>query len=135
MKTYFPSSLLRLLAASLLVLGASACSSPPAPGNITGNASLAEQITQEIGSALCDTPQQCQTIAIGARACGGPERYLAWSSKSSDGMQLKALAQAQTEAARQQQQEGGMASICSIVTDPGATCVANRCVLQGSGPE
>ena len=85
-----------------------------------------------MGDPVCDTPQQCQTIAIGAKACGGPERYLAWSSKNNDGRQLKALAQAQAEASRKQQQADGMMSTCSIVTDPGATCEAGRCVLQKS---
>ena len=64
---------------------------------------------------------------------GGPERYLAWSSKDNDGKKLKALVQAQAEASRKQQQADGMMSTCSIVTDPGATCEAGRCVLQKSG--
>ncbi|MGK5054722.1 hypothetical protein [Janthinobacterium sp. RB2P8] len=128
--------LLRAACASFLLLAASACGStpthndaPPAPGN----AGLLAQIQAEVGSAACDTTQQCQTIAIGAKACGGPERYLAWSSKDNDGKKLKALAQAQAEASRKQQQADGMMSTCSIVTDPGATCEAGRCVLQKSG--
>lgn len=127
--------LLRATCASFLLLAASACGSaptqddaPPAPGN----AGLLAQIQAEVGTAACDSTQQCQTIAIGAKACGGPERYLAWSSKGNDGKKLKALAQAQAEASRKQQQADGMMSTCSIVTDPGATCEAGRCVLQKS---
>ena len=126
--------LLRATCASFLLLAASACGSaptqddaPPAPGN----AGLLAQIQAEVGTAACDSTQQCQTIAIGAKACGGPERYLAWSSKGNDGKKLKALAQAQAEASRKQQADG-MMSTCSIVTDPGATCEAGRCVLQKS---
>nr|WP_314608094.1 hypothetical protein [uncultured Janthinobacterium sp.] len=126
--------LLRAACASVLLLAASACGSaptqddaPPAPGN----AGLLAQIQAEVGTAACDSTQQCQTIAIGAKACGGPERYLAWSSKNNDGKKLKALAQAQAEASRKQQADG-MMSTCSIVTDPGATCEAGRCVLQKS---
>ena len=66
----------------------------------------------------------------GAKACGGPERYLAWSNKSNDGKQLTALARAQAEASRKLQQSDGMMSTCAIVTDPGATCEAGRCVLN-----
>ncbi len=126
-------SVLRAACAAILLLVTSACGSapvqdaPPAPGN----ASLLAQIQAEVGAAACDSTQQCQTIAIGAKACGGPERYLAWSSKEHDGKKLKALAQA--EASRKQQQADGMMSTCSIVTDPGATCEAGRCVLQKSG--
>ena len=129
------SPLLRAACAALVLLAATACSSPsakdapPAPGN----AGLLAQIQAEVGTAACDSTQQCQTIAIGAKACGGPERYLAWSSKDNDGKKLKALAQAQAEASRKQQQADGMMSTCSIVTDPGATCEAGRCVLQKSG--
>ena len=126
--------LLRAACAAILLLATSACGSapaqdaPPAPGN----AGLLAQIQAEVGAAACDSTQQCQTIAIGAQACGGPERYLAWSSKSNDGKKLKALAQAQAEASRKQQADG-MMSTCAIVTDPGATCEAGRCVLQKSG--
>jgi hypothetical protein len=129
-------SVLRAACAAILLLVTSACGSaptqndaPPAPGN----ASLLAQIQAEVGAAACDSTQQCQTLAIGAKACGGPERYLAWSSKGNDGKKLKALAQAQAEASRKQQQADGMMSTCSIVTDPGATCEAGRCVLQKSG--
>ena len=128
-------SVLRAACAAILLLATSACGStpvqdaPPAPGN----ASLLAQIQAEVGAAACDSTQQCQTLAIGAKACGGPERYLAWSSKEHDGKKLKALAQAQAEASRKQQQADGMMSTCSIVTDPGATCEAGRCVLQKSG--
>ena len=128
-------SALRAACAAILLLATSACGSaptqddaPPAPGN----AGLLAQIQAEVGAAACDSTQQCQTIAIGAKACGGPERYLAWSSKNNDGKKLKALAQAQAEASRKQQQADGMMSTCSIVTDPGATCEAGRCVLQKS---
>ena len=127
-------SVLRAACAAILLLVTSACGSapaqdaPPAPGN----AGLLAQIQAEVGAA-CDSTQQCHTLAIGAKACGGPERYLAWSSKGYDGKKLKALAQAQAEASRKQQQADGMMSTCSIVTDPGATCEAGRCVLQKSG--
>lgn len=134
MQTPTYPTLLRTACASFLLLAASACGSaptladaPPAPGN----AGLLAQIQAEVGAAACDSTQQCQTIAIGAKACGGPERYLAWSSKNNDGKKLKALAQAQADASRKHQADG-MMSTCSIVTDPGATCVAGRCVLQKS---
>ena len=134
MHTSTTFSLLRAACAGILLLATSACGSapaqdaPPAPGN----AGLLAQIQAAVGNAACDSTQQCQTIAIGAKACGGPERYLAWSSKDNDGKQLKALAQAQADASRKQQHADGMMSTCSIVTDPGATCEAGRCVLQKS---
>lgn len=132
MKTHPLSALLRAACASLVLLAASACTATPpvTPAPAPGGANLAEQIKAEVGNAACDAPQQCQTLAIGAKACGGPERYLAWSNKNSDGKTLKALAQAQADASRKLQQSDGMMSTCAIVTDPGATCQAGRCVLN-----
>ena len=132
MKTHPLSALLRAACASLVLLAASACTATPpvTPAPAPGGANLAEQIKAEVGNAACDAPQQCQTLAIGAKACGGPERYLAWSNKNSDGKALKALAQAQADASRKLQQSDGMMSTCAIVTDPGATCQAGRCVLN-----
>ena len=132
MKTPILPTLLRAACASLVLLAATACGSAPTatPAPAPGSASLAEQIKAEVGDAVCDAPRQCQTIAIGAKACGGPERYLAWSNRSNDGKQLTALAQAQAEASRKLQQADGMMSTCAIVTDPGATCEAGHCVLN-----
>ena len=132
MKTPALPTLLRAACASLFVLSITACGSAPTatPAPVPGGANLAEQIKAEVGDAACDAPRQCQTLAIGAKACGGPERYLAWSNKSSDGKTLKALAQAQADASRKLQQSDGMMSTCAIVTDPGATCQAGRCVLN-----
>jgi len=138
MKTPIAPTLLRFLCVGALLLATSACSAPaqdsatpstPAPTQ----AALLEQIQSEVGTAACDSTQQCQTIAIGAKACGGPERYLAWSSKNNDGKKLKALAYAQAEASRRQQQNDNMMSTCSIITDPGSSCVAGRCELQKPG--
>ena len=121
MKTPTFPTLLRAACASLFVLSITACGSAPTatPAPAPGDASLAEQIKAIVGDAACDAPQQCQTIAIGAKACGGPERYLAWSNKSNDGKQLTALAQAQAEASRKLLQSDGMMSTCAIVTRPG----------------
>ena len=128
-------TLLRAACASLVMLIITACGSAPTatPAPAPGSASLAKQIKKEVGDAACDAPKQCETIAIGAKACGGPERYLAWSNKSSDGKALTALAQAQAEASRKLLQSDGMLSTCAIVTDPGATCQAGRCVLNQAG--
>ena len=84
MKTHPLSALLRAACASLVLLAASACTATPpvTPAPAPGGANLAEQIKAEVGDAACDAPQQCQTLAIGAKACGGPERYLASRTKA-----------------------------------------------------
>jgi hypothetical protein len=133
-----------LIAGALLLLANSACSSDapraavpasasaPAPDPASA-ASLLAQIEAERGAAQCDTAAQCHTIGIGAKACGGPERYLAWSSKDGDGSRLKALVAQHAELRRREDAASGMMSTCSVVPDPGATCQAGRCVLNAPG--
>jgi hypothetical protein len=97
-------------------------------------ATLLARIDAERGAAACDADAQCHSIGIGAKACGGPERYLAWSDKDSDGMRLRALVEEHAQARRAADAKAKMMSTCSIVTDPGAMCAAGRCVLRPSMP-
>jgi hypothetical protein len=114
---------LRLAAAGLLML--TACASAQTP---------TEQLWKKIQAAnsdlACDDNSQCHSLGVGSKACGGPENYLAWSSKNSDGAQLKALVEQHAAARRADDQRLGMMSTCSVVSDPGATCRANVCVLN-----
>lgn len=90
---------------------------------------LWQQMQAEIGSAACDAPSQCKTIAVGHKSCGGPESYAAWSSKSTDAAKLSRLAAEYTAARKAENENSGMVSNCMMVQDPGATCSAQRCVL------
>ena len=123
--------LLRPGALALLAsLVAAACNSAPTI-EVTGSAALMKQIEAEVGDAACDGPQQCHSIAVGSKACGGPETYLAWSTqRSGDGSRLKALVDAHAAARARENRQGGMASNCAMVTDPGATCQAHQCRMQ-----
>lgn len=116
-----------LAVAASLVAGA--CAQPRAadpPGSVR------EQITAEIGDARCTTSAQCRTLPLGSRPCGGPERYLAWSSARSDGARLAALAERDAAERRAANEKSGLASTCEFRPDPGAQCVAGRCVLRAA---
>ena len=106
----------------------SACATEP-----MSSASLWPQIQAEVGAAACDGAQQCRTIAIGAKACGGPESYLAWSTQQSDGPKLKSLVAQHRSLREAEMRRSGMVSDCSVVTDPGAICLAGRCELLPRG--
>ena len=94
----------------------------PAAGN------LLQQIKAEIGDAACDTSQQCKSLPVGSRACGGPETYLPWSTKRSNGEKLTRLADQHSNQRKEQDTKAGMISTCQMISDPGATCNAGRCV-------
>jgi hypothetical protein len=129
----FPRTLARVAGLALL-LASSACRSdaPQAPSTATGSAPLLARIEAARGTAACDTDDQCHTIGVGHKACGGPERYLAWSSKNDDGTRLRALVAEHAAARQAEDTKSGMMSTCSIVPDPGATCSAGQCVLRAT---
>lgn len=126
---------LRLAAASLLILTACAGARPPAqaPATATDGARV-PGLWQKIQAANtdlgCDNNSQCHSIGVGSKACGGPENFIAWSSRNSDGAQLKALVAQHSAARRDEDQRRGMMSTCSVISDPGATCRAGVCTLN-----
>ena len=107
----------------------------PAPSS---SAQLLAKIQAEIGDAACDSPAQCHSIGVGAKSCGGPEGYLAWSSKRSDEKKLKSLVAQHKQAREEDNRRGGMISNCMVLPDPGASCVptptGQQCrINSGSG--
>lgn len=132
---------MRLAAASLLMLTATACGSapqavpdqpmpPPPPAAAGETEALWQKIQAANADTSCDTSSQCHTIGVGSRACGGPESYLAWSSKNSDGAALKALAEQHSAARRADDERAQMMSTCMMVADPGASCRESRCTVN-----
>lgn len=90
---------------------------------------LAQELRALIGPAACTSDSQCRSLPVGARACGGPAGYWAWSTERSDAKQVLDLSRRQAEAQKRENAASGMQSDCRMLTDPGAACVANRCEL------
>lgn len=121
-------------ACALGVLQVACAAPPPAKTAPADTSALSRQIREQIGDAACTANDQCHTIAIGHKACGGPETYAVWSSAVSDGKKLRELADAYTQARKQEAEQSGRVSDCSMVNDPGARCEAGRCVPAGRSP-
>jgi hypothetical protein len=98
---------------------AAAAASVPAPARTS---SVHNDVRTLIGDAACQSDAQCATIGIGAKACGGPAAYVAWSSWRTDGEKLRAAAEQQAQAQRQNLAASGRVSNCMVETDPGAYC-------------
>jgi hypothetical protein len=107
----------RLLFAATALWMPCACASADVP--LDSQPSL-QNIRALIGDAACDDDAQCRTIAVGTKACGGPEYYLAWSTKRTDPIALINAANGTVvpHGARHSQ----LRSNCMVVTDPGAFC-------------
>jgi hypothetical protein len=93
-----------------------------------------EKIRALIGDAACDSDAQCRTLAVGAKACGGPEAYVAWSTKRTDAAALHAATSGEGTVAPPARPRPGMVSNCSIVTDPGAYCAPPGPGAGGAAP-
>lgn len=120
----------RLFASALACIALASCAQTPPPSTTeTDSARLAGELRTLIGSARCSADTQCRTVPVGAKACGGPAAYWAWSSQGTDADALKALAARQAEAHKREVEASGMRSNCAMTTDPGAACVAGRCQL------
>lgn len=104
---------------------------PPAAG-ATGLAG----IEALIGAASCRRQEDCRVIGIGARACGGPEAYRAWSIIDSDERQLTEFVQQDAAARRAELERLGMRSTCALPPRPRVSCeiaagaALGHCVLQ-----
>jgi hypothetical protein len=132
-----------LSAVALLMLGACqaqsaspvaaagpAAAAPSAAKPAAAIAALQARISQEIGAARCERDGQCRTLAVGARPCGGPEAWLAYSASTGDAARLAAWAAEWTTLRQAQNTQDKLMSACQVLPDPGARCVQQRCALQ-----
>ncbi len=133
----------------LLLLGCAACTTqaqdpgrttaPAAPNTPAAHAAPAtsgqdtlSRIRALIGKATCSDNSQCRSLPVGARACGGPEAYLSYSSAGGNEAALRALAEQHQKDRQAANASSGMMSTCQFMPDPGAVCSAGTCQL-GAG--
>jgi hypothetical protein len=121
----------RLMGASLMALAAACHSAPPAAQD---SAALWRRIQAANADQRCERDSQCHSIGVGAKACGGPESYLAWSDRNAGAATLQQLVEQHAAARRDEDARAGMMSTCQLTPDPGATCRAGRCELRAPQP-
>ena len=114
----------------LPVEAAPAGSSPKA----VAHADALARVESLIGEPRCTSDTQCHTVAMGARACGGPLGYRAWSGLVTDGAALKVASARERELALEVEREAARMSPCLFLADPGAQCRAGRCETRGVSP-
>lgn len=126
-----------LACAVCVACAASAVDQPkpkPMPKSTSPGDTLA-QIRALIGDAACTDASQCRTVGIGARPCGGPQAYLAWSTAKTDGAALAALAEKFKLEQEAVNAASGELSNCRFFPDPGASCRAGTCQLNPTTPD
>ena len=95
------------------------------------NAQLDAALAQ---ASSCNADAECRTVAVGARSCGGPTGYRAYSGNAASPDSVEALAKRQRESAAQQARASHRVSPCYMLADPGARCMQNKCVTGRAGP-
>ena len=86
------------------------------------------------GASACTADSECRSIAVGAKACGGPTGYRAYSSQKADPATVEALAGQDHDLAMQAARDSHQVSPCFMLADPGARCVQNKCVTGRAAP-
>ncbi len=127
MAALLPMPLAALLASLLLT----ACQAQPRASALgaADEAALQARLRSAIGDAVCSSDAQCRTLAVGEKACGGPEAWWAFSVASAQADQLPGWAAELSALSRQRNLRSGSVSNCQYQPDPGAVCQAQRCLL------
>lgn len=91
---------------------------PAAPAEPVDLAGLLQEIRTAAGIARADEPSQCRAIALGEKPCGGPERYLVYSTLAADEARLQALVERYNAAAAQLARDQDLVSDCQVIEPP-----------------
>ncbi len=100
---------------------------PPAPTGDLAAANAQLETTLSNASA-CTADTECHSVAVGAKACGGPTGYRAYSNKTVSTASVEAQAQHQRDLAAEAARASHQVSPCFMLADPGAHCEQHKCV-------
>ena len=78
----------------------------------------------------CKTSADCDYVAAGSRACGGPNDYIVVSKLNQNLSEVKLLAKASEDKEYVYNIENGTISICSMEVPPITSCVIKTCVRK-----
>lgn len=101
----------------------------PVPAPAASQPDTLAQIKELIGKAECSSDSQCQALPIGARPCGGPASYLAWSTAKTSSSEIQTLADRYRTEQQERNARSGMVSDCRAIAPPAAVCRAGSCQL------
>ncbi|MGH8542103.1 MAG: hypothetical protein ACREX3_00310 [Gammaproteobacteria bacterium] len=120
---------LRTAGAVLLALGCRPA--PPPPPEPPDLAAQRPDVLAHIGEPRCDRVDQCRAMPLGAKPCGGPWRYVVYSTLTTDSAVLASAAAEYTALEAEQNRRTGAASDCRFVAAPSLSCSHGYCVSEG----
>jgi hypothetical protein len=93
-----------------------------APGAAAEQAAAWQAVQNTVRTA-CKEDADCRTVGVGVRACGGPQQYLPWSTRSTSAKRLKVAVQRYNQTRRAQIERDGENSTCALLPEPAVACV------------
>ncbi|RUO76977.1 hypothetical protein [Idiomarina seosinensis] len=92
---------------------------------------LGLEIRRMVQTPNADHPDQCKIVAMGHKPCGGPERYLLYSTKTMNEQEetefLNKLEQ-YNQLSRRHSEKSGMVSDCQMLPEPTAVVRDGFCI-------
>jgi hypothetical protein len=88
------------------------------------------EIINLIGEPRCANLVHCRILSLGARPCGGPSEYLAYSSITANGETLEAKAYEYSFLEEEVNRSKAAAGACEVLPEPRAACIGGRCSLS-----
>ena len=83
-----------------------------------------------IGDAEASGLAACQTVPVGAKACGGPTDYAVYSAEASEAAAIVQTAEEITRMDEQANREFGLGSDCAVTPEPTVVWVGGQCRAQ-----
>lgn len=120
------SSAIKLSVISTLLL--SGCSSTTPSSNDTSPiaSELNAQLNEIVNNNSCTASYQCKVLEVGARVCGGPSKYVVYSTLNNSQQQAEQLAQQITQQERLTNSKLSSTD-CSPVLEKHSLCIDNQC--------
>lgn len=91
---------------------------------------LNTEVQALISDKSCSVDSDCASLPYGAKACGGPARYLVYSTATLSAAEQQTLTETATEyseLSRQYNVDNGVISTCDVVVPPSVGCVSGQC--------
>jgi hypothetical protein len=131
-----------LIAAGIALLvvfqncGRSGVYSSQTPAGVSQDKADMTQLLQGVNNRnlSCQSDADCEALAVGVKACGGPTSYIVASKLNPDLDQVKAIITAITTQAIQDNVAGNAVSTCEFLMEPSVSCVNNACAAGPATP-
>lgn len=125
-------------AVCLMVMTIACATAPADAGGKSRNRerleALAKKIRTEVATPKADRVAQCRAAAFGAKPCGGPWRYVVYSTKVSDAKKLESMIGEYNALEKTINREEGRASDCAFVAEPDVALIGGVCRASATSP-